>query len=51
MIPGYIYKTFTAKDGRQITLRSPRWDDLDDLLTFINAIVDEGVDILKAVGV
>ena len=47
MKPGIIYKTFTAKDGLQVTLRAPRWDDLDDLLTFINAIVDEGVDILK----
>lgn len=32
---------FTAKDGRTILLRKPRWDDLDGLLDFINSLVNE----------
>ncbi len=38
---------FTAKDGRKVTLRSLRWEDLGDLLDFINSLVDEGTDILR----
>jgi len=40
-------RTFTAKDGRKVTLRSVRWEDLDDLLEFINSLVEEGADILR----
>ena len=32
---------FTAKDGRTILLRNPRWEDLDGLLDFINSLVRE----------
>jgi len=32
---------FTAKDGRTILLRNPRWKDLDGLLDFINSLVRE----------
>ncbi len=38
---------FTAKDGRIVLLRSPRWTDLDDLLAFINSLVEEGAEILR----
>ncbi len=38
---------FTAKDGRVVLLRSPRWTDLDDLLAFINSLVAEGAEILR----
>jgi L-amino acid N-acyltransferase YncA len=40
-------RSFTAKDGRNVMLRSLRWEDLDDLLDFINSLVDEGADILR----
>jgi RimJ/RimL family protein N-acetyltransferase len=46
MRAGMIYKVFEAKDGRKVTLRSPKWDDLDDLMECINSLVEEGVDIL-----
>ena len=36
-----IEEEFTAKDGRTILLRKPRWDDLDGLLDFINSLVNE----------
>lgn len=32
---------FTAKDGRTVLLRNPRWKDLDGLLDFINSLVRE----------
>jgi len=41
-------RTFTAKDGRKVVLRSVKWDDLDDLIDFINSLVEEGADILRA---
>jgi len=40
-------QTFTAKDGRVVLLRSPQWPDLDDLLAFINSLVEEGAEILR----
>jgi RimJ/RimL family protein N-acetyltransferase len=43
---GGIYKAFKAKDGRKVTLRAPRWDDLDDLLDMINSLVEEGAEIV-----
>jgi RimJ/RimL family protein N-acetyltransferase len=43
---GKIYKVFEAKDGRKVTLRTPRWDDLDGLLECINSLVEEGADIM-----
>jgi RimJ/RimL family protein N-acetyltransferase len=43
---GKIYKVFEARDGRKVTLRTPRWDDLDDLLEFINILVEEGAEIM-----
>jgi len=38
-------KTFVAKDGRKVTLRSLRREDLNDCIEFINSLVDEGSDI------
>jgi RimJ/RimL family protein N-acetyltransferase len=46
MRPGRVYKVFKAKDGKKVTLRAPRWDDLDDLLECINSLVQEDADIL-----
>lgn len=39
--PGTFLYIFTAKDGREVTLRTPKWDDLDDMLEFINSLVEE----------
>jgi len=44
-------RTFVAKDGRKVTLRSLRWEDLDDCIEFINSLVDEGSDIAKEIRV
>jgi len=41
-------RTFVAKDGRKVTLRSVRWEDLEDLLDFINSLVEEDADILRS---
>lgn len=46
MKAGTMIREFKAKDGREVTLRAPKWDDLDDMLEFINSLVDEGADIL-----
>jgi RimJ/RimL family protein N-acetyltransferase len=42
---GKILKNFTAKDGRNVVLRTPRWEDLDDLLELINSLVEEKAEI------
>jgi len=39
-------KTFTAKNGRKVVIRPPRWADLEDLMEYINSLVDEKVEIL-----
>ncbi len=46
MKAGTIIRTFESKDGREVTLRAPRWDDLDDMLEFINSLIEEGADIM-----
>jgi RimJ/RimL family protein N-acetyltransferase len=45
MQSGQIFHTFTAKDGQEVILRSLKWEDLDDCLTLINALIDEQADI------
>ena len=45
MKTGEILKSFTAKNGRNVILRTPKWEDLDDLMEFINSLVEEGVHI------
>ena len=45
MKAGTIIRSFAAKDGRTVTLRAPKWSDLDDMLEFINSLVEEGADI------
>lgn len=46
MKTGEVIQLFTAKDGRAVILRTPKWEDLDDLVAFINALVEEGADII-----
>ena len=45
MKAGKILHRFTAKNGKEVILRHPKWEDLDDLLEFINSLVEEGADI------
>jgi RimJ/RimL family protein N-acetyltransferase len=42
---GKIIRKFVAKDGRNVILRTPRLEDLDDFLGLINSLVDEKADI------
>ena len=44
---GKVFKQFRARDGREVILREPRWEDLGDLLEFINSLVAEGADICR----
>lgn len=46
MKEGTFIRRFTARDGREVTLRAPRWSDLDDMLEFINSLVEEEADIM-----
>jgi len=48
MHSGEELKRFKAKDNRQVILRTPRWEDLDDFLELINSLVEEGADILRS---
>ncbi|MDQ1279783.1 MAG: hypothetical protein QG670_1045 [Thermoproteota archaeon] len=45
MRTGTLIKTLDAKDGRNVILRTPKWEDLDDLIEFINSIIEEGADL------
>lgn len=47
MKAGKILHRFTARDGREVILRTPKWEDLDDLMVFINSLVEEGADIIR----
>jgi len=42
---GMVVKTFTAKDGRKVILRTPKWEDLDDFIELFNSLVEEDADI------
>ena len=44
---GQIIQAFTLKDGRKAVVRTPRWEDLDDLMDFINSLVGEEAPILR----
>ena len=44
---GKVLRRFATKDGREAVLRTPRWEDLDDLMEFINSLVEEGADICR----
>jgi RimJ/RimL family protein N-acetyltransferase len=41
MKAGTVFRKFKDREGREVTLRAPRWSDLDDMLEFINSLVDE----------
>jgi ribosomal protein S18 acetylase RimI-like enzyme len=46
MKSGRIVETFSLEDGRSVVLRTPRWDDLDQLLGLINSLVEERAEIV-----
>ncbi len=46
MKAGTILREFEARDGRKVTLRTPTWEGLDDMLDFINSLVEEEAMIL-----
>ncbi len=45
MKAGTFIRQFLAKDRRDVILRAPEWSDLDDMLEFINSLVEEGAEI------
>jgi RimJ/RimL family protein N-acetyltransferase len=47
MQAGKVVRRFSAKDGRQVMLRTLRWEDLDDCIELINSLVAEGANIAK----
>lgn len=36
---------FISKDGKEVVLRTPIWEDINGLMEITNSIVDEGIDI------
>lgn len=47
MKTGKVFQELSTKDGHKVVLRTLRWEDLDDLLEFINSLVDEGAEIYR----
>jgi RimJ/RimL family protein N-acetyltransferase len=47
MKTGQVLQELSVKDGRKVVLRTPRWEDLDDLLELINSVVEEGAEISR----
>jgi RimJ/RimL family protein N-acetyltransferase len=46
MRSGAVVAEFSVKDGRKVVLRTPRWEDLDELLGLINSLVEEKAEIV-----
>jgi len=47
MKTGQVLQELSVRDGRRVVLRTPRWEDLGDLLELINSVVDEGAEISR----
>jgi len=47
MKSGRVVQSFSVGDGRRVVLRTPRWEDVDDLLELINSLVDERAEISR----
>jgi len=45
---GRVFRKFPVKDGREVILRTPRKEDLEDLMELINSLVDEKAEIARA---
>jgi ribosomal protein S18 acetylase RimI-like enzyme len=48
MKSGKMVKRFSVKGEQEVLLRTPRWEDLEDLLELINSLVDEKADVLRS---
>lgn len=48
MKTGKTLLSFYAEDGQKTVLRTPKWEDVDDLLELINSLVEEGAEIYRA---
>ena len=46
MKTGQVLEEFALKNGCKVVLRTPRWEDLDDLLELVNSLVGEGAEIV-----
>jgi ribosomal protein S18 acetylase RimI-like enzyme len=46
MKSGKILEAFSLKDGRRVVLRTPKWEDLDDLLELMNLLVEEKAEVI-----
>lgn len=46
METGKTVRAFSMRDGRNVVLRTPTWNDLGDLLSLINSLVEEGANII-----
>jgi len=46
MRSGAIVAEFSVKDGQKVVIRTPRWEDLDELLGLINSLVEEKAEIV-----
>jgi hypothetical protein len=40
-IPGKVIKTFITKKDTEVTIRYPKWEDLDEMTRYINEISKE----------
>jgi RimJ/RimL family protein N-acetyltransferase len=45
--PGQVYSRVSLANGETAILRGPNWDDLDDLIEYINGLVEEHANITK----
>jgi N-acetylglutamate synthase-like GNAT family acetyltransferase len=43
---GKVLEVFSVKGGRRVVLRTPKWEDLDDLLELINSLVEEKAEVV-----
>jgi RimJ/RimL family protein N-acetyltransferase len=46
MNSGKVMEIFSLRDGRRVVLRTPKWEDLDDLLELVNSLVEEKAEII-----
>lgn len=48
MKAGQFIHKFCTSDKREVVLRTPKWEDLDDLFEMINSLVAEKADIVRS---
>ena len=47
MKTGQVFQELIVNRELKVVLRTPRWEDLDDLLELVNSLVDEGAEIYR----